>query len=223
MYGKRKIIDYEAVRNAVRNENDVEFVLIKRVDFKEKVAEETKKQEEYAKEFEFAYPLQITEHRDKFMEYDELCQSGAIEAFSTSSSGRGRNKKTTFSPRNVISLYDCQWHYRLKIEGLTNVTSLPRFEEGLMKSVYVVAELWMGDMIFDHATLMTKNAAPMNEIRWGQWLMATNQTFSQIPRESVLCFMVMAISSDTTSARYVFCFVFGGRLVKVLLVRVSKM
>eukprot|EP01084_Bolivina_argentea_P100817 180887_1 len=68
-----------------------------------------------------------------------------------------------------------------------------------MKSVYVVAELWMGDMMFDHATLMTKNAGPQNDIRWGQWLSSRNQTFSQIPREAILCFMVMAISSDSSS------------------------
>ena len=35
IYGQRKIVDYEAVRNAVRNEDDVEFALVKRPDFRE--------------------------------------------------------------------------------------------------------------------------------------------------------------------------------------------
>ena len=201
MYGRRKIIDYEAVRDAVRNENDVEFVLIKRTDFKDRVEAEKQKQKEYQEHFKTAYPIKITENKESYLKYEDLSKSGKLEEYSLSSTGgkSNSNNNKDFQPRDVISLYDCEWHYRLKIEGLTNVTSLSRFDESTMKSVYVVAELWMGDMIFDHATLMTKSSAPLNDIRWGQWLSSRNQTFSQIPRESILCFMVMACIGDPGS------------------------
>ncbi len=44
-------------------------------------------------------------------------------------------------PINRISVYEFEWHYRLKIEGLTNVISLPRFDSLKIKSVYVLAEI----------------------------------------------------------------------------------
>eukprot|EP00486_Rosalina_sp_Unknown_P014580 CAMPEP_0201578024 /NCGR_PEP_ID=MMETSP0190_2-20130828/24663_1 /ASSEMBLY_ACC=CAM_ASM_000263 /TAXON_ID=37353 /ORGANISM="Rosalina sp." /LENGTH=553 /DNA_ID=CAMNT_0048010727 /DNA_START=63 /DNA_END=1721 /DNA_ORIENTATION=+ len=174
MYGRRKIIDYEAVRDAVRNENDVEFVLIQRKDFKERVDAEKLKQKEYQEHFAVAYPSKVTDNADGLLKYESLSKSGKIEQYgghnSLSKGGSSsKSSNTDFQPRDVISLYDCEWHYRLKIEGLTNVTSLPRFDDSTMKSVYVVAELWMGDMIFDHATLMTKSSTPLNDIRWGQW------------------------------------------------------
>eukprot|EP01083_Nonionella_stella_P014829 41526_1 len=197
MYGRRKIIDYEAVRNAVRNENDVEFVLIKRKDFKQRVEAERQKQKEYEEHFKTAYPLKVTEpgedgQPNPHLKYETLAKNANINTMS-----HLNNKGELFKATDVISLYDCEWHYRLKIEGLTNVTSLPRFDMTTMKSVYVVAELWMGDMIFDHATLCTQNSLPLNDIRWGQWLSSRNQTFSQIPRESILCFMVMAVTGAT--------------------------
>jgi len=189
MYGRRKIIDYEAVRDAVRNENDVEFVLIKREDFKQRVEAEREKQRDFAEHFLTAYPARVTEHTDEWLKYD------AIHCGQQLAQQQQRD-----IPCEFISLYECEWHYRLKIEGLTNVTALPRFDESSMRSVYVVAELWTGEMLFDSATLCTPNSAGLNEIRWGQWLRSKNLLFSQIPREAVLCFMVMAITGSSSAA-----------------------
>eukprot|EP01083_Nonionella_stella_P262588 892737_1 len=51
MYGKKHVIEYEAVRDALRNEDDVEFALIKRIDFKEKIKKAKQEQETYCSLF----------------------------------------------------------------------------------------------------------------------------------------------------------------------------
>ena len=89
MYGKCKIIDYEAVRN----EDDVEFVLIKRKDFQARVAAEKVKQAAFVEHFKTAYPPSITEHTDELLRHEELASSGKIEAFSTSPHARRSKSK----------------------------------------------------------------------------------------------------------------------------------
>ncbi|ETO33863.1 phosphatidylinositol-4,5-bisphosphate 3-kinase catalytic subunit gamma isoform [Reticulomyxa filosa] len=191
IYGRRKIVDYEAVRNSVRNEDDVEFVLLKRPDFKQRIEEEKTKQQHYTNMFKSAYPPKVNE--SGFFYEDKVA-----EKIINGTGVNNGNESTAcdFLPETAISLYECDWNYRLKIEGLTNCCALPRFEEATMKSVYVVAELWVGDMMFESATLQTENATAKNEIRWGSWLSSRSLTFSQIPREAILCFQVMGVGDN---------------------------
>eukprot|EP01083_Nonionella_stella_P003961 11395_1 len=216
MYGRRKIIDYEAIRDAIRDADDVEIVLIACRDFKERVNAAKQEQKEHIEHFKTAYPVRITANADHLLQHEEALSSIQIDSFSqfkaleyrpsfcTGLYGAYTIKAPNAAPSvpRVINLYECEWFYRLKIVGLTNVAYLPRFKASTMTTVYVVAELWIGDMIFDHATLRTKSASPMNDIRWGQWLSSRHLRFSQIPREAILCFMVMALTSEdsTTSA-----------------------
>ncbi len=90
----------------------------------------------------------------------------------------------------VNSLYELEWHYSLKNEGLTNVISLPRYDTSIIKSIYVLAEIWCGGSLLKSATLNTTNAIPKSSVRCGNWLSSQNLLFSQLPRESVLCLMV---------------------------------
>ena len=201
MYGKKLVIEYEAVRHALRNEDDVEFALIKRTDFHDLVKKAKQDQQKYCRHFNTAYDNILS-----------LCQPSKRETLSNKNlrndddlkSDGGNDQDIMINvdlPASSISLYEFEWHYRLKIEGLTNVTSLTRFDPNIIKSIYVVAEIWCGDMILSSATLKTPKASPKPNIRWGNWLSSSNLLFSQLPRETVLCFMVYGAKSDTTNEK----------------------
>ena len=200
MYGKKHVIEYEAVRHALRNEDDVEFALIKRTDFHQRCQEAKQEQKKYCQQFNTAYDNILT-----------LCQPSKRSTLSNKTTttinddndneykydGDPDMNITVELPASSISLYEFEWHYRLKIEGLTNVTSLFRFDQNIIKSVYVEAEIWCGDMLLSSATLRTTNASPKPNIRWGNWLSSQNQLFSQLPREAILCLMVYGAKSQT--------------------------
>ena len=91
-------------------------------------------------------------------------------------------------PCASIQLYELDWHFRLKICGLTNVTSLPRFDASTMKGICVEAELWCGGSLLSAATVRTSTAGPAALMRWGHWLSPQNLgmgslMLSQLPRE----------------------------------------
>ena len=81
-----KVIDFEAVHIAVRNENDVEFVSIK-------AAKE--KQEEYEEKFKTAYQEEVR-MRD-FLEFEDM----------TSKELPRVEGQKEFEPVAMVSLYDC--------------------------------------------------------------------------------------------------------------------
>mmetsp|Transcript_52561 Transcript_52561/g.87040 ORF Transcript_52561/g.87040 Transcript_52561/m.87040 type:complete len:1185 (-) Transcript_52561:126-3680(-) len=192
MYGKKRVIEYEAVRHALRNENDVEFALIKQLNFKEQI--ESAKQESAQQKAQFKTA------------YDSILATCQPKKRSTFGRGDGERRDARDLqlqadmdlPATAVDLYEFEWHYRLNIEGLTNVTSLPRYDETLIKSVYVAAELWCGDLKLTTATIRTGCTEPKPNIRWGLWLSSQNLIYSQLPRETILCLIVCGVRTDST-------------------------
>ena len=66
-----------------------------------------------------------------------------------------------------------------------------------MDSIYVIAELYMGDQLFEQATLKTERKKPSSSLRWGQWRRTVHLFYSKLPRESVICFTVYGVNSYT--------------------------
>eukprot|EP01084_Bolivina_argentea_P317088 549718_1 len=193
MYGRKHVIGYEAIRIAFHNQDDVEFRLVKIENCLDKIRKE------------------LDEFIDKLLcgylrGFVTLTMTNLFKQFVGSNIGANtkqindghvvekEKKMDILMQQNVISLYNLDSKYKLKIKGLTNVKLLPQFDAITMKSIYVMVELWIGDQIFDQSTMKTDNMIPNNNIKWCKWLYCNNYSFlySQIPREAVLCFMIIS-------------------------------
>ena len=118
MYGEKHVIEYEAVRHALRNEDDVEFALIKRPDFSEKIENAKQEQLKYTESFKSAYDNILSQCQPtkrstlSGRDHDDDDGNGIVDDMQ-------KELDALDLPASSISLYEFEWHYRLKIEVCT--------------------------------------------------------------------------------------------------------
>ncbi|ETO17799.1 phosphatidylinositol-4,5-diphosphate 3-kinase [Reticulomyxa filosa] len=214
IYGDTKVIEYEAVRNAVRNENDVEFVLVQRADRTEVIEQERQKQIKYGESLVNAYDVSVRDasyvQEDMIISpLDEHIQASRKDKstedskeyeYESKSKDKDKDKdktEKTFVLENQMKyLHETEWHFRVKIVQLMNALKCPRFDEKLMRSLKVVVELWHGNNLFSNCVLSSTSLPCDNHIPYGQWLGVKQIQYSQIPRETVVCIQVLGVMAD---------------------------
>ncbi|ETO21717.1 NF-X1-type zinc finger-containing protein [Reticulomyxa filosa] len=122
IYGTTKVIEYEAVRRAVRNEDDVEFVLIQRTDRREVIEKEHLKQIKYGETFANAYDVVLRD--PNFVSEDELLQR--IENLSLLTNGGNMTNTTIVNINTNTNMTTTTTTTTTTISASSSSSSLPR-------------------------------------------------------------------------------------------------
>eukprot|EP01083_Nonionella_stella_P024359 67277_1 len=180
IYGNHLMMDFESVRQALWDEDSVQFRLIHIIDteFQTNVEQEKIINAVWSNYFES-------------LNVSKLYPSLSFAA----------TQSDPCPQRDTVSFYDWEWIYRLKVNQLKNVHCLPRFDVSKIKTVFVSIELWVGDTIMDHFTLNTEQRGPQSNVEWNGWLRPDEKSnkskIAQLPRESVLCFMIIGVIEES--------------------------
>jgi len=195
LYGKELIVRHSAIRETIRNDDDVMLSLVRVENKEEQKLEAKAKLEAHKESLKSTYPKQYYEPSDTDLQVFE------DDEISTKKDHLEGGKKVG-QPINKLNFFDHDWTYRVKIVSLMNVRNLPRFDKDMTR-VSVRFEVWCGAQLItsggESSVLNSTLANVTKEVMWGQWLSRNRLTWRQFPMESTMCVMICGhIGADNT-------------------------
>lgn len=180
IYGDRKIADYGAIREAVRNADDVIFALLYADNKEDMVADAAARLDQHKSDIDGAYSAEYQDGKYlKRFKDDEIQLKSSF----------GRTGKKLGEPVERICFFEHNAGYRIRLCRLANVMECSRFTEE-MTHISVRIEIWVGSQIIPQASLESSRISPASQNLWGIWLSNKKYSWSSIPVEATMTVMV---------------------------------